>query len=163
MALILEFATDRQVGQICAIWNAGWHEAHADIVPTSLRDLRTPKSFRDRARDNLGGTRVAIKESVVVGFCMTKQDELYQLYLSPQARGSGTAQALVSDAESRIRANGYDKAWLACAVGNDRAAHFYGKSGWINAGLQTVELDTSAGVFPLDVWRFEKDLRPGKG
>ncbi len=49
-------------------------------------------------------------------------------------------------------------AWLACAVGNTRAARFYEKSGWRNAGTFVMMTDTSNGPFPVDQWRFEKRL-----
>jgi len=47
-------------------------------------------------------------------------------------------------------------AWLACAIGNDRAARFYEKHGWHRAGVMVNQLETRNGIFPLDVWRHEK-------
>ena len=158
MTYFLDVASQDQIPQIAEIWEAGWHEAHADIVPAELRRLRSTQSFLDRTGDNLTNTRVAHSADEVLGFCMVKDDELYQMYVSPQARGSGAAQALIADAEHRIRDAGHAVAWLACAVGNARAARFYEKTGWVNAGRQVVELDTSDGTFPLEVWRFEKPL-----
>jgi hypothetical protein len=49
-------------------------------------------------------------------------------------------------------------AWLACAIGNARAARFYEKSGWAMARVETVPTETSEGLFPLEVWRYEKRL-----
>ena len=158
MDFILEFPTKEQARQICTIWEAGWHEAHADIVPPELRGLRTAKSFSERTLRNLACTRVARAGANVLGFCMIKENELFQMYVSRQARGSGVAQALIQDAVSRISAAGHKTAWLACAIGNERAARFYERSGWTNAGQQVVDLDTSKGAFALEVWRFEKHL-----
>lgn len=158
MTYFLEDAGKDQIPQIAAIWEAGWHEAHADIVPAELRELRSTQSFLDRADEYLENTRVACAADEVLGFCMVKDDELYQMYVSPKARGSGAAQALIADAEFRIRDAEHTVAWLACAVGNARAARFYEKTGWVNAGRQVVELDTSGGAFPLEVWRFQKPL-----
>ncbi|GGX41885.1 hypothetical protein GCM10007385_06820 [Tateyamaria omphalii] len=154
----LERPTKGHVEQICAVWVSGWHEAHADIVPRRLCELRTEDSFRDRALENLACTRIAVDGANVLGFCMVKGDELYQMYVSHVARGSGVAKALIGDAEIRVAANGYDLAWLACAVGNHRASRFYEKSGWVNLGRRVVNLDTSEGDFPLDVWLFEKHV-----
>jgi hypothetical protein len=50
-------------------------------------------------------------------------------------------------------------AWLACAIGNERAARFYEKRGWRRAGNMINELETADGIFPLEVWRYEKRLR----
>ncbi|WP_328600485.1 GNAT family N-acetyltransferase [Mesorhizobium xinjiangense] len=94
-----------------------------------------------------------------VGFCMIKQDELYQLFVSREARGAGVAAALLVDAEKRLAANGVTKAWLACAIGNERAARFYEKSGWHRVGPMINELETPDGTFQLEVWRYEKPMR----
>jgi ribosomal protein S18 acetylase RimI-like enzyme len=89
-----------------------------------------------------------------------KNDELFQLYVSAEARGSGVAAALIADAEKRLAEKGTEVAWLACAIGNHRAARFYEKSGWARVGVMIDEAETSVGAFPLEVWRYEKRLRP---
>jgi GNAT superfamily N-acetyltransferase len=89
---------------------------------------------------------------------MVQGDELYQLFVSSEARGSGAAAALVADAEARLAAAGVGIAWLACAIGNERAARFYEKCGWRRAGTMINPLDTPDGVLPLEVWRYEKRL-----
>jgi ribosomal protein S18 acetylase RimI-like enzyme len=90
---------------------------------------------------------------------MLKGDELYQLYVSSQARGCGVAVALILDAEYRFRERGVHTAWLACAIGNDRAARFYEKRGWLQTGTVTEQLEIPGGTFALEVWRYEKSLR----
>jgi len=92
------------------------------------------------------------------GFCIVKDDELYQLYVAEASRGAGIAAALVADAETRLAERGVRKAWLACAIGNERAARFYEKGGWQRAGNMTSALETVAGPFSLEVWRYEKVL-----
>ena len=67
---------------------------------------------------------------------------------------------LLSDAEERLRRNGARTAWLACAIGNTRAARFYEKNGWQLRGEEIVPLETLDGPFRLNVWRYEKDLAP---
>ena len=66
-----------------------------------------------------------------LGFTMLKGDEVYQLYVSREARGRGVAAALMADAEQRLAARGVSDAWLACAIGNERAARFYEKQGGV--------------------------------
>ena len=56
-------------------------------------------------------------------------------------------------------AQGVARAWLACAMGNNRAARFYEKCEWENVGISTEHMETSEGPFALDVWRFEKTLQ----
>ncbi|MFK7764594.1 MAG: GNAT family N-acetyltransferase [Roseobacter sp.] len=158
MAFYLESPTAESAAQIAIIWEAGWHEAHAAIVPQALTALRTVSSFQARTIEHLAHTCVAKIGSEVVGFCMVKDAEVYQMYVSQASRGTGAARALLEDAERRIRVAEHVTAWLACAVGNQRAAAFYEKCGWHNVGNETMELDTSQGGFPLELWRFEKKL-----
>jgi ribosomal protein S18 acetylase RimI-like enzyme len=87
-----------------------------------------------------------------------KGDELYQLYVAREARGSGVAQVLVTDAEVRLAGKDVAVAWLACAIGNDRAARFYEKCGWQRAGTVLYRAETSRGPIEMDVWRYEKRL-----
>ncbi|WP_299547530.1 GNAT family N-acetyltransferase [uncultured Tateyamaria sp.] len=141
-----------------SVWERGWHEAHSAIVPIELVRSRTSESFIHRLRSNLKFVRVYIENGHVLGLCMIKEDELYQMYTAPQARGTGLAQVLMTDAEQRLMKAGYSLGWLSCAVGNDRAARFYDKSGWKNVGLRTVEFEALSGVFPFQVWRYEKSL-----
>ena len=100
-----------------------------------------------------------VHSGAAVGFYIIKDDELYQLYVSAQSRGSGVAAALIADAEARLSEAGVGMAWLACAIGNGRAARFYEKCGWHRAGTMDYRAETSTGEFVLRVWRYEKPLR----
>ena len=147
-----------EMDQLAQTWYDGWQDAHAEILPAELRRLRTLESFRDRLRDALPHVRVTGPIGAPDGFCIVEDDELYQLYVSEKARGSGIAAALVADAEARLSKAGVKTAWLACAIGNARAARFYEKCGWHRVGVMTSRLPTQEGIFPLEVWRYEKDL-----
>ena len=140
------------------LWEAGWHDAHDGITPPGLVALRTTENFRDRLRKHMPNTRIAVEGTTLLGFCILKSNELDQMYVGPAARSRGVAQALMSDAEERLTQAGHTTAWLACAVGNNRAARFYEKCGWVNTGVSTEYMDTAEGPYALDVWRFEKDL-----
>jgi len=48
-------------------------------------------------------------------------------------------------------------------VGNDRAARFYEKQGWHRAGSVVIDVELPAGVWPLEVWRYEKHLLLAQG
>lgn len=152
-------AENSEVERLARIWFDGWQDAHAEILPEELRRVRSLESFEQRMRDGLANTRVAIIEGAPVGLCVMKGDELNQLYVAAGARGTGAAQALITDAEGRLAATGAPLIWLACAIGNNRAARFYEKSGWRNTGVRTIQLDMPDGsILPLEIWRFEKAL-----
>lgn len=147
-----------EIDPLTRLWFDGWHDAHAPIVPAELTRRRTLESFRQRMQDALAEVRVVGPPGAPLGFCMLKDDELYQLYVAAEARGSGAAALLIADAEARLAARGVATAWLACAIGNDRAARFYEKSGWHRAATFVSRLDTPEGDFLLPVWRYEKAL-----
>lgn len=151
-------AEERELDQLAQIWYDGWHEAHAELVPEELTRLRTLESFRERLHAALPNVRVAGPQGRPHGLCVVKDDELYQLFVSSESRGSGVAATLVADAEARLAENGVETAWLACAIGNGRAARFYEKCGWHRTRNMINYAETSDGPFPLEVWRYEKTL-----
>jgi ribosomal protein S18 acetylase RimI-like enzyme len=151
-------AAAAEIDPVARVWYEGWHDAHASIVPAELTRVRTLESFRDRVREAIPDVRVVGPLGAPVGFCIVKGAELYQLFVSAGSRGSGAAATLIVDAEARLSASGVETAWLACAIGNARAARFYEKHGWCRVGTMVNRLDTSSGEFLLDVWRYEKPL-----
>ena len=158
-ASLVRPAETAETGHLAQLWYDGWQDAHAHILPPELTRIRTLESFRDRLQAALADVRVVGPFPTPVGFCMLKGDELYQLYVSAEARGTGVAAALVADAEAQLAADGVELAWLACAVGNERAARFYEKCGWRRAGTVVYQPDAANGAPPLEVWRYEKRLR----
>ena len=150
--------TEPELDQLARLWFDAWHETHAPILPADLTRLRTLESFRERLHHGLADLRVVGPPGAPVGFCMLRGAELYQLFVSPAARGAGVAAALIADAEARLRASGVVTAHLGCAIGNDRAARFYEKHGWSRVGTVVDRLETSSGPYLLDVWRYEKSF-----
>jgi GNAT superfamily N-acetyltransferase len=155
---IVRTALQSEIEQLGRIWYDAWRDAHEQIVPAELTRQRTLDSFEVRLAAALPSVRVAGPIGAPTGFCIIKDDELYQLFVSASARGTGVAAALIADAEARLAQGGVDVAWLACAIGNDRAARFYEKCGWQRVRTVVSQLETPEGIFPLDVWRYEKRL-----
>jgi GNAT superfamily N-acetyltransferase len=148
-----------EIGLLAKLWFDGWQDAHARIVPAELARVRTLQSFEERLHRTSSRVRVAVVAGQPVGFYELKGAELYQFYVSSGARGSGVAAVLIADAEAHLREGGVHTARLACAVGNDRAARFYEKCGWLKTGTVTDDVVVPGGSFPLEVWRYEKSLR----
>lgn len=145
---------------LATIWHQGWWDAHAVILPEDLARLRTLESFMERLLHAIEDVRVLEVSGSPLGFYIVKADELYQFYVAPAARGTGSAALLMEDAEAWMLGKGISRAWLACAIGNRRAARFYEKCGWALGGVGHVPTETSRGLYPLDVWRYEKVLSP---
>jgi GNAT superfamily N-acetyltransferase len=151
-------AEPEDLAPLARLWRQGWLDAHQAIVPEALIALRTPESFLERMTAAAASVRVLGPIGAPLGFHLIKDDELNQFYLADAARGSGAAGVLMADAEMRLTEAGVTTAWLACAIGNARAARFYEKSGWTLAREAVVPTETSAGPLPLKVWRYEKRL-----
>ena len=151
-------AAQSELDQLAKIWYDGWQDAHAEILPDELARTRTLENFRERLEAALPRVRVVGPLGAPLGFCIVKDDELDQLFVSARARGAGVAAALLADAEDRLYKSGVGTAWLACAIGNDRAARFYEKGGWRRAGIMVHHPETPDGTFELEVWRYEKAL-----
>jgi len=158
MATEVRPAEPSEVDVLARLWRQGWLDAHQAIVPETLVALRTLESFTDRMAAALPHVRTLGPVGAPLGFHFIKADELNQFYLAGEARGTGVAQALMADAEARLREAGVATPWLSCAIGNARAARFYEKSGWTMARTETVPTETSTGMFTLEVWRYEKAL-----
>lgn len=151
-------ALSSELDALARLWHDVWHETHAPIMPPALIPLRTLENFHDRLEARLPDIRVSGEPGTPLGFSLIRADELYQLYLAPEARGTGIAAALLADAESRIKANGHATAWLACAINNAPAEKFYTKHGWQLIRTERIEVETPGELFPVDIWRFEKDF-----
>lgn len=154
----IRMADKSEIDWLAVLWHDGWQDAHARILPAELVRHRTLESFRHRLKAALPNLRVIGPIGAPLGLCLIEGDELNQLYVIDKARGTGVARQLLADGESRIRANGTTTAWLACAIGNERAARFYEKNGWRLARNEVIHLKTPAGAFPLEIWRYEKSL-----
>ena len=146
------------LGALARLWLEVWTASHAPMMPPALIKLRTLESFHERLAHMIEDVQVIGPLGAPVGFCAIKDDELYQMFVSPAAQGTGVAAALMADGEARLRANGVSTTWLSCAIGNDRAARFYEKLGWRRARVMLNEVETSAGPFALETWRYEKTL-----
>jgi GNAT superfamily N-acetyltransferase len=151
-------AKPSEIGALARLWYDAWQDAHAAIVPAALARARTLESFAERLEAALGEVRVVGPVGAPLGFCMLKGNELDQLFVAAEARGAGVAAALIADAERKLSRRGAATTWLTCAIGNERAARFYEKSGWRRTGTVVSHLETVNGPFDLEVWRYEKRL-----
>ena len=143
---------------LAQLWADGWNESHLEHTPPDLTALRTLPDFLRRLREMGDDLRVCGPVGAPSGFCAAKKNEIYQIYVAKSARGSGVAKSLLHDGEARIAARGYKEAKLDVIIPNTNAQKFYEKNGWLNRGIEVVDLDTSAGVYPLRLYVFVKPL-----
>lgn len=127
----VRLARQEDFPEIVEIWHAGWHDAHAKLVPPQILNFRRIEHFRLWLESSTGEFLVAIQDNAVTGFVATNGSELVKLYVVPRTRGTGTAAALLASGERRIAENGFADAVLYCTAGNTRAERFYCREGWI--------------------------------
>jgi GNAT superfamily N-acetyltransferase len=143
---------------VAAIWYAGWGDGHFGHVPAELVALRTKESFWTRAAERVADTTVAVVDGDVAGFVMVVGDEVEQVYVSRDHRGSGVAGVLLAEAERQVKANGHSEAWLAVATGNARARRFYERSGWTDTGAFEYPASAETGTLPVPCHRYVKQV-----
>ncbi|MFI7002472.1 GNAT family N-acetyltransferase [Nocardia sp. NPDC050175] len=154
--VVLRAARPEDARTVAQIWYEGWGDAHLGNVPDELITLRTRESFDTRAAQRVPITTVATVGAAVAGFVMVVEDEVNQVYVSGDHRGSGIAVPLLAAAESRVRANGHPQAWLAVVPGNARARKFYSNNGWSDDGPYTNEIPGPAGSIDVPCRRYVK-------
>jgi GNAT superfamily N-acetyltransferase len=143
---------------IAAVWHAGWADGHLGHVPDELVAHRTPHHFGRLVPSRIAATTVAVgDDGAVIGFVTVHDDEIEQVYVHPDARGSGVAAALLDEGERRV-ATRYRQSWLAVVAGNARARRFYERQGWRDGGALDYEADVLAGTVTVPVRRYVKDL-----
>lgn len=141
------------------IWHDGWHEAHAAHVPDELIKLRDHASLRIRMENMLENTDVVGPACAPIGFCTVIKDEIYQFYIAPAARGTGTADALLQAGETRLAAGGIKLAQLYVLPENMRAQAFYKRNGWDGDVIKQVPLQTLNDPYMLPCLILTKQLK----
>lgn len=152
-------ATHDDLDALTDIWHDGWHEAHAEHVPSELIDLRDHASLRIRMENMLADTDVVGPIGAPIGFCSVMQDEIYQFYVAPAARGTGTANALLQAGEKRLAVNGVEVAQLYVLPENQRAQAFYRRGGWDGDVIERVPLQTLNEPYMLPCLILTKHLK----
>ncbi|MFC8799223.1 GNAT family N-acetyltransferase [Promicromonospora sp. NPDC057138] len=167
-----------------AVWHAAWGDGHRGLVPPELEAVRTREAFGPRAAARVPGTTVAVADVVpdgaghangsggpaaggvpglgIVGFVTVEGDEVEQLFVAADQRGSGVAADLLSAGEERIAAAGHREAWLAVVAGNARARRFYERQGWSDGGPLDYQAETAEGLVPVPTRRYVKRLAGGR-
>jgi GNAT superfamily N-acetyltransferase len=151
-------ATADDADAVARIWYGGWRDGHLGHVPAELVAVRTEESFWTRAEERVADTTVAVVQDEVAGFVIVVGDEVEQVYVAPDHRGSGIAGLLIAEAERQVKANGHGRAWLAVASGNARARRFYQRSGWTDAGAFDYQASVDSGTLPVPCHRYVKSV-----
>jgi GNAT superfamily N-acetyltransferase len=157
-AVTLRSARPEDAPAVAAIWRSGWRDGHLGHVPDELLTARTDASFDARAGERTGDTAVAVVGGAVAGFVMVVGDEVEQVYVATEHRGTVVAAALLAEAERLVRAGGHGRAWLAVVGGNTRARRFYERNGWVDEGPFDHHAEGPDGPISVPAHRYAKRL-----
>ena len=155
---LLRPATAEDAVAVAEVWHRGWHDGHAGHVPDGLTAARTLPAFRERSAAAVGVTTVAELDGRVAGFVMVVGDEVEQVFVDREHRGTGLAALLLEEAERQVARQGYDEAWLAVVSGNARARRFYERCGWVDAGDLPYEVSAAGETFVSPCRRYVRPL-----
>ena len=158
--LLLRAAVESDAIAIGSIWWNGWRDGHIGNVPDALVELRTHESFERRAAERIDDAIVATVGPEIAGFVMVADDELEQVYVAADHRGTSVAARLMEAGESMVAGRGFAVAWLAVVDGNARARRFYERCGWSNAGPLEYVVEDRGTVLEVPTLRYEKHLQP---
>jgi ribosomal protein S18 acetylase RimI-like enzyme len=156
--IVLRRGTVADAGDVARIWYTGWRDGHLGGVPEQLVAARTSESFQKRAIDRVPDTTLATMNGAVAGFVMVAQDEVEQVYVAREHRGTGVAQRLLAAAENQVAENGFGEAWLAVVPSNARARAFYERAGWVDHGPFEHNAPTETGPIPVRAHRYTKQV-----
>jgi GNAT superfamily N-acetyltransferase len=133
-----------------------WQEAYRGLIPAEFLDDLDP---RDRASrytfegDDPGAPTTVLavvgeegeRVAGFVTFCPSRDadapdlGEIAALYVDPDRYRGGVGRLLMAEARRRLLEAGFGDAILWVLQGNDRAANFYEREGWIADGATRVE------------------------
>lgn len=146
-------ATPADAERIAAVHIASWREAYRGAVPDEFLDGLDGAShaheWHRRISELSRGEHVwvAIDEDELVGFAhlgpSRDEDaerttmEIYAIYLDPQAWGRGVARELMRTALAAVPAGSAVTLWALDT--NERARHFYRRSGFSPDGVEKME------------------------
>jgi GNAT superfamily N-acetyltransferase len=130
---------------VVRLWHDAWHDGHGSVLPAHVVGERTLESFERRLGPLEAGCIVADLDGRILGFAVIEGNEIDQLYVAADARGTGLAASLLSAAEEELARRGIDDAAIQCSAGNDRAHRFYARAGWRDSGVRPAPIWTPDG------------------
>ncbi len=148
---IVRPATSFDARRLAEIHVDSWRVAYRSILPEAALNELSIESRLPWWEHVLGagidGFHVLVVEDAdgaVAGFgsaCPSDADplqmgEVPQLYLRPDAWGTGLAAPLLSELEANLRGRGFGVAVLHVAPQNTRACRFYQRHGWRATGAE---------------------------
>ncbi|WP_029137211.1 GNAT family N-acetyltransferase [Nakamurella lactea] len=155
---VVRAALAGDAGDVARIWCQGWHDAHDGFVSPELVAARADHTFLTRANERWPDTLVGVGGNTIAGFVMVNANEVEQLYVAGDRRGTGVAAALLAAAEDLLSSRGFRQAWLAVIPENVRARRFYDRCGWRDEGTFVYDAEFDGEQIGVPCRRYAKML-----
>ena len=174
MTLTVRTATPADARAIATIRIRTWRAAYAGLIEdTVLAAMDVDREAARRAdlwdeyhRDPRGGDLLAEDDATPVGWASygpsreaEGEGELYALNALPERWSSGVGHALIAEVERALRSGGFTTAHLWVLEGNERAASFYERHGWVEDGATKDDVRDTAPGRPGYVLRERRRVR----
>src|SRR5262245_3082493 len=169
-------ASPKDIEALGGISDRAWRATYPGIVPDVVLDewiAGAPDSWRaafeSRAIDRGWRPWVADRGGTVIGFATTAPaksewlpppdgaGELTNLYIEPDAIGSGVGTRLYEHAVADLRERGFDPLVVWAFRDNERAVRFYERMG---LAIDVPSHDWVLGGIPCPIVRFRRDWAP---
>ncbi|MGB4135380.1 MAG: GNAT family N-acetyltransferase [Microbacterium sp.] len=152
--MLIRPATSADAHGIAIVHVRSWQTAYHGLLPQAvLDDLSVADREKGWARivedpDAASRTVVAEQDHRILGWAsfgrpreqeLPDAGELWGLYAHPDAWSTGVGHALIEVVEQELRDAGHRTGYLWVLDGNDRAASFYERHGWVADGATKVE------------------------
>lgn len=183
MNVVVRPADPRDAADIAEIHADGWRTGYIGLLPQFYLDSLQAKDVLPRWESKLATTGdwtrhlVAEQAGKVVGFvgygaCVDPDvpalptpegtpcggwGEIWDMYVSEAARGTGVGSALIDAAVDALRHWGYSEVVVWCLHGNVRAEKFYTAKGFIPDQLVRTSEPSPGVTMRDDRWRLRFD------
>lgn len=167
--MLLRPADPADAMEVARVHVRSWQVGYRGLLPDTYLNSLSPEERAARydfaTLDPLKPrTLVAVEGGIILGFATTSPvrdrdldgyGELCALYVDPPHWGRGIGAALISNARTRLREMGFQKAALWALAGNVRAERFYRSDGWAEDGVRRT--DSRRGI-TIDEVRYQRRL-----
>ena len=163
--MTVRLATRQDVRAIATVRVETWRVAYDGLIDRAVLDrmdvdreaARRAELWEQHHSDPRGAETVAEVDGELAGWAVAgpsldddlpQDGQIYAIYALPSFWSSGVGHALMTDAEARLRAAGFETAHLWVLEGNERAAAFYERHGWREDGVVKDDEDLIRGPHP---------------
>ncbi len=177
LAATIRLATADDIEGLARVSRLAFRATYPGIVPAPVLDewietaaVPWQTAFEQRTPDSPWRPWVAERDGVVIGYATTSpgkdwwlppidgSGELTNLYLDPDAIGTGVGSALYDHAVADLRARGFNPFVVWAFRDNERAVRFYERKGLT---IDVAEHDWLLGDVPCPIVRLRVDWPAG--